>query len=178
MSRKPGLFLLAVAVIGSLLLAGCGGSSHSPTVTHPPAARAIAPVLLNGAGLKTEAHQIRQPIYWAGPMKGYRSEFQRTSQGYVYVRYLPQGVRTGAPGRNFLVVATYIFYGAFHGLKTVANGKGVAGPGGSLVYVNPRDPRSVLMAFPGVDYEIEVYDPKPAVARSTALSGRVKPVLG
>jgi hypothetical protein len=32
------------------------------------------------------------------------------------------------------------------------------------------------MAFPGVDYQIEVYNPSPARSLSTALSGNVKPV--
>ena len=142
------LLVLVAGVAGSLFLVGCGGSSHSPA-----AIPTIAPILLNGAELTTEAHQIGQPIYWAGPVKGYRSEFQRTSRG-SFVRYLPQGVRAGAPGANFLVVATYVFYGALHGLKQVARGKGIAGPGGSLVYVRRKDPRSVLIAFPGVDYQI------------------------
>ena len=75
-------------------------------------------------------------------------------------------------------MGTYVFYGAFDGLKKVAKGKAVSGPGGSVVYANRKDPRSVLMAFPGVDYEIEVYDPKPANALSTALSGQVQPVTG
>jgi len=114
--------------------------------------------------------------YWAGPRDGYRYEFSRGHYPRVFVRYLPKGVPTGAGGAKYLIVATYPYARAFAVLTKQAEGRAVAGPGGSIVYVSPSDPRSVYMAFPEDDYEIEVYDPSPAVALATAMSGDIQPV--
>ena len=70
--------------------------------------------------------------------------------------------------------------GAYQALKDYAKsakGKVVAGPNGSIFVVDPTSPKSVYVAWPKVDYEIEVYDPKPKVARAIAASGEVQPVV-
>jgi hypothetical protein len=36
--------------------------------------------------------------------------------------------------------------------------------------------KSVHVAYPGVAYQVEVYDPSPATARTVAVSGDVRPV--
>ena len=129
---------------------------------------------MSSAQLKAEAQILRQPIYWAGPMKGFRYEFRRRIRGGdVYVRYLPRG-ETLEAGAKDLIVGTYPFTGAFDGLKRAAKGRAVAGPRGSIIYVRPGRARSAFVAFPGVDYQIEVYAPNPAVAKEVA--GRVRPV--
>ena len=73
-------------------------------------------------------------------------------------------------------MATYPLHSAFEALKEKAGDKAVAGPDGSIIYVNPNDPTSVLLAFPNVDYEIEIFDPSPEAALSTAKSGDIRPV--
>jgi hypothetical protein len=135
-----------------------------------------APVLLAPSQLKAASRLLRHPIYWAGPRRGLHYEFTRTANGYVYVRYLPRGVHPGDTRTRFLIVATYPFPGAYSAVKKYANGKAVAGPNGSIYFVRPNDRRSVLVAFPKVDDEIEIYDPSPAVARSIAATGLVRPV--
>jgi hypothetical protein len=112
---------------------------------------------MSAALLKAETEHLGQPIYWAGSVKGYSYEFSRTSNGAVYVRYLPRGVRAGARGAEFLIVAAYRFPGAYAGLKRVAGSRAIAGPGGSIIFVRPTDPR-------------------PAVAMAVAESGKVRPV--
>ena len=42
--------------------------------------------------------------------------------------------------------------------------------------LGPQERTSVLIAFPGVDDQIEVYDPSPQRALAAALSGKVRPV--
>jgi hypothetical protein len=115
-------------------------------------------------------------IYWAGPRKGYAYEYRRSSLDYLYVRYLPNGIRVGDPGQNFLIVATYPVPGAFAVLKKQANGKAIAGPDGSIILVDSFKPRSVYVAFPDIDYEIEIHGPSPEVALATAQSGDIRPV--
>ena len=119
---------------------------------------------------------LRKPIYWAGPRKGSRYEFTRTATGDAYVRYLRHGVQPGERPGKFLIVATYPLRGAYRHLKEYANGKAVAGPNGSIYFANPDYPTSVYVAFPKLNFEIEVYDPSPKVARSVAASGAVRPV--
>lgn len=144
--------------------------------------RAAAPPSSNGpvattiAGLERLAETIGHPIYWAGPRKGYTYELTRRSDGAIFVRYLPAGVRVGDPRGDFLIIATYPFPNALAALQRVANGKGIEIPGGGLALVHQGYAKSVHLAYPGVDYQVEVYDPSPRIARRVAVSGRVRPV--
>jgi hypothetical protein len=160
--------LVAWAVIGS----GNSGSSTSST----PSATPIAPVALSVKGLRTLAATVNQPIYWAGPKRGYMYELTRTQTGNVFIRYLPAGVKAGAQGGNYLVIATYPFGNALQALKNVANGGGIGTPGGGFALVDAKYPNSVHLAYPGVNYQVEVYDPSPARSKAVAVSGKVLPV--
>jgi len=166
---------IALAVLGASigLVVVLSHSSSSTTVgpTTPP----VAPVALSAGGLATLARAVGQPMYWAGPQKGYLYELTRTANRNIYIRYLPPGVDVGAKGAKYLIVATYPFPGAFEALKKVAAGQGVQIPGGGLAVVDKSYPKSVHMAFPNVDYQVEVFDPSPARALEVATSGRVRP---
>ena len=142
-------------------------TAHAPVVTQ---------ILLTARQLAAESQALGTPIYWAGAQSGYRYEFIRNDRGYLYVLYQPErvGVRDLVGAR--LVVVAYPVPEAFDVLETQADGNAIAGPNGSIILVNRADPRSVYLAFPGVDYEIEVNDPSPAVALSIAKSGEVRPV--
>jgi hypothetical protein len=35
---------------------------------------------------------VKHPVYWAGPRPSYTYELTRTSDGRIFVRYLPTGV--------------------------------------------------------------------------------------
>ena len=164
---------LAVGIIAWALV-GRGGSDPSKP-TSAPTASPIAPVALSANGLLTLAASVKQPIYWAGPKKGYFYELTRTATGNVFIRYLPPGVKAGAPGSTYLTIATYPFPNALQAVKNVAKGTDLALPGGGVAVVNQKDPKSVHLAYPGTAYEIEVYDPSPATSREVALSGDVRP---
>jgi hypothetical protein len=157
------------ALIGWLVHSSSNGST-SPSVVP------VRPVGLSANGLRTLAAAVGQPIYWAGVRQHYLYELTRTHDGKVYVRYLPPGAKVGAKGARFLIVATYPFAEAFQALKNVSHGQETALPGGGIALVDTTYPKSVHLAFPGVDYEIEVYDPSPARARAVAVSGDVRPV--
>jgi len=164
-----------------LRVTGSGASYYSAESPPSPVTvsipTAIGPVVESAAQLKAASRALKERIYWAGPLKGYRLEFTRTQpSGYAYVRYLPHGARVGSRGTRFLIVATYPFPGAYNAVEKYSKGKAVAGPNGSIYYVRPGDPKSVIVAFRGVNYQVEVYDPHPAVARTIAATGRVRPV--
>jgi hypothetical protein len=178
--RLVGIALLIVvllAVAGVLIARAVGGkSSPSATTSTTTAATPIGPVGMSSAALLAFAQGLGRPIYWIGPFTGFTYELTRTSSGNVFVRYLPRGVRVGDKRAAFTVVGTYPYPGALAALKAVPNSKAVALAGGGVLVSTTADPRSVHLAYPGVDYQIEVYDPVAGRARVIALSGRVRPV--
>jgi hypothetical protein len=166
---------VAAAFIAWVAIDHGGGSSKGTQSQH--VAGSIGPVGLSSAGLQAQSRSLHQPIYWAGSKAGYTYEFTRTSTGRVYVRYLPPGAAVGAKGAKYLVVATYPFPNALRALKALAqHGGGTTLPDGTFVYVGSRAGTSVYLAHPGEPYEVEIYDPSPARARTVAASGDVQPV--
>jgi hypothetical protein len=161
---------IATGVVGLWLV-----FSHDSSSPSSPASF-VKPVALSASGLRTLARHVPEPIYWAGPRKGYLYELRRTEKDDIYIRYLPPGVNAGARGAKYLVVASYPFPGALDALEKVAHGKGIRLRGGGLALVNQSYPKSVHLAFPNVDYQVEVYDPSPARALAVASSGEVRRV--
>jgi hypothetical protein len=177
--------VVAIAVaIGLIvwLVVGRGGSngksasSKAKSTTASAAAAYVGPVVEPQNAIAAYSKAIGAPIYWAGPQKGYTYELTRTSDGKAYVRYLPKGVKVGDPRGDFTIVVTYPFKNSYNALKAATGKDAIDVPGGGIAAVALGYPRSVRMAFPGVDYQIEVYNPSPARSLSTALSGNVKPV--
>ena len=173
----------AGAGLGAWALVGHGGpasSSPSTVAASPPAAPAatakpIGPVALSAKGLRTLTSSVDQPVYWAGPKAGYLYELTRTSTGTVFIRYLPPGVKAGAKQRKYLIIATYPFVNPVKALKNLA-GTHLVIPGGGVAMVDRVHPQSVHLAYPGVDDQVEIYDPSPARSLRIARSGEVRPV--
>ena len=78
--------------------------------------------------------------------------------------------------KPYLTVATYPFQGAFAALQALTKQKGVHKltlAGGGIALVDSSDPKSIHLAFPSVDYQIEVFDPSPAAVRKLVTSGHI-----
>jgi hypothetical protein len=167
-----GAGLAAWAVIGSR------GTESSPTAnaTASVSAKPIAPVGLSAKGLRTLTASVKQPVYWVGPKPGYLYELTRTNTGKIFIRYLPPGAQVGSKQAIYLIVATYPFRNALQALKNLTNRRQLAIPGGGIAIVDQSHPQSVHLAYPGVDNQIEVYDPSPARSLRLARSGDVRPV--
>lgn len=117
----------------------------------------------------------RRPVYWAGPSQSGMLEVTRTAKA-VYVRYLPKGVKLGDRAPNYLTIATYSVRNATANLRQAAQAPGAAqakAPRGGIAVWRKSRPTSVYLAYPGVRYLIEVYDPSPRRARRLALGGKV-----
>jgi hypothetical protein len=162
--------LVALAVVAGLLLwllvRGNGGS------TQTKAARAHAVSIRNLAALPSTVHH---PVYWIGPQPGDTYELTLTTAGLIYIRYLPPGVAVGTR-RAYLTVGTYPVKDAQNAVRAIAKRlhvSPVALRGGGLAVQDTKHPSSVYVAYPGSDYEVEVFDPSPARARQVALSGYV-----
>ena len=148
-------------------------SSSTQTTASGPV---FGPDALSESELEDLSSTLQQPIYWAGTKSGYTYEVTRTTDGRVYVRYLPSGTKVGDSGANYLIVVTYPFAKAYKAVKAVAGGNGIKLPGGGLALVDKGYPKSVHVAFRGVNYQVEVYHPVPATSLSVAVSGDVRPV--
>jgi hypothetical protein len=169
-----GIGSAAALAVAAVLVAALVAAHRKPPTS--PSTAPIGPVVLSASGLRRLASTVGQPIYWAGPRRGSLYELTRTADNRSIVRYVPPGVVAGSNAGRYLSVATYPFIGAFRALQEVADGQGSALPDGGLAVVNPRYPSAVHLAFPLVEYQVEVYDPSPARVRAIAASGHVRAI--
>ena len=171
------------------------GSDYQVEVYDPVPARArevvaagkVSPVVdktapgavaVSAAGLRALAAKLGHPLYWLGRKPGVTYELTQTGAGAVFVRYLPSGVAPGA-NRPYLTVATYPFPRAFAAARRTAarNPTGtIRLPSGGLGVVDAGYPKSIHVAYAGVPYQVEVFDPSPARARAIVSSGKVTAV--
>jgi hypothetical protein len=166
--------LLPVLALGVAVAGGAGwfalrGDGAAPAKRAPATGASIR-------ALASLAASVGHPVYWAGPKDGYHYELTHTTDGRIYIRYLPAGVAVGTSAPNFLTVGTYPVKDAIATVRAIG-GK----PGGSLLKlgaggvaaVDPDHPLSMYIAYPGSGYEIEVYDPSPGQARQVVTSGAI-----
>jgi hypothetical protein len=159
---------LATFLVGWLVLGG----------DDKPAQPATGTSSTSEAELREFAASASHPVYWAGPRAGQSYELTRTSDGRVYVRYLPEGVPVGDPRPQFLTVGTYPRAKAFTELKRATRADGAVSrqlPGGGIA-VFSRGSSSVYFGYPDARYQVEVFTPSPGAARKLVLSGQVVPV--
>jgi hypothetical protein len=136
------------------------------------------PVALSATGVRTLAGAFSQPIYWAGARRGYMYALRQTSDGKVYVRYLPPGVRVD-DARSLLVVATYRLHDALAAINEEGQEEDAVRirlPAGGLAYYRVGFATNIFLAYPGMDYKVEVFDPSPQRARRLVSSGQITPV--
>jgi hypothetical protein len=141
-------------------------------------AATAAPKAVSPTGLKSLAASLGHPIYWIGAKRGYTYELTRTSQDQVYLRYLPPGVRVGSKGQ-YLTVGTYLYtraFGAILALGKRGNAVTLKLPNGGRAVIDRNRPEDIHLAYPGSDYQIEVFDPSPARARQIVSSGQIKSI--
>jgi hypothetical protein len=167
----------AAGLVISGALVHFGPLKATPTSTTP-AAHPAKPTAASQAELSALSKTLGHPIYWVGPMTGYTYELTNASNGNVYVRYLPPGVAAGSP-KEYLSVATYPFPNAYAVTKELTKQDSmheVSVPHGGVAVVNKGYPLSIHLAYPGSDYQVEVFDPAPSVAAKLVAQGRIRPV--
>lgn len=172
--------LLILAVVAALAIADIlGRSGQAPATTTQAGVTAVGPMVLSATGLKAHVATLDQAVYWIGALAGERYELRRTTDGSAYVRYLPPGVPAGADPGGYIEIATYPYKGAFAAVKASPR-KGklltVAGGKGGIASIDRGSPTNVHVAFPHVDYQIEVYAPHAEAARALAVGGSLAPV--
>ena len=176
---------LAIAFGVWLLVRGNGSSSSRATASTPNRTSTTGPNVkphVEAASvqkLEAIAAAVGHPIYWAGAKSAMTYELTRTTDGRIYIRYLPIGVKIGDQHANYLIVATYPVRNAYRAVQTAAKEKGAETFGiakGGKALLNTSAPTNVYVAYPHSDYQIEVFDPHPGRARSLVSSGKIRPV--
>jgi hypothetical protein len=173
---------LRLAVVAALALAagfltwlGVRGEDDSPAAAPAVTAPTGVPQETSPADLAALAAGLGHPVYWLGPRSNATYEATQTSDGNLFVRYLPNGVDVGDK-RLYRTVGTYPVrdaYGAVQAVAAKPGGKRFSAPGGGLAAVDPAHATSVYVAYPGSPVEIEVFDPAPGAARRLVTSGRL-----
>jgi hypothetical protein len=165
--------VLAVFLVGWLVLRGDDDSSSEPAAEGVPA-------ITTADDLADLASSRGTPIYWAGRQDGAELEVTETNGGEnVFVRYLTDGAEAGAESSEFLTVGTYAFPEAVNALEEKADEPGgvlASAPGDATVFFNRKRPQSIYLAYPGLDLQIEVYDPDARRALELVSSGQIVPV--
>lgn len=126
--------------------------------------------------LRETAADGATPIYWAGEQEGTELELSRPGGGRVYVRYLSEDAEAGDPRPDFLTVGTYTQADPVSALRRQSKESGgvlAKAPGNATVYFDRTQPSSVYLAYPGVDVQIEVYDPDFKRALQIVNSGQI-----
>ena len=182
--RWPALRVSAVLAVAAaaffvawLALRG-GGEARTPAAASapPPVAQVRA---ASESELQSLAESLNHPVYWAGAKRNYTYELTRLTDGRIYIRYLPAGVKIGDNRPLFLTIGTYPRKKAFAELERAARGQGAvrAGlPGGGLMVFSAAKPTSVYFGYRRARYQVEVYHPSANTARRLVLSGKVVPV--
>ena len=129
--------------------------------------------------LQELADERDRPMFWAGPQSGAKYEVTESSDGAVYIRYLPEGAQVGDPRPGYLTVATYPLDDGYARVVEASEREDTDSerlPNRGLAVISEVRPSSVYLAHRGEEYQVEVYHPSPARARDLVLSGAVQPV--
>lgn len=168
----PLLVVLAVASSVWLIVLLLGEDDDSPAarelqvVTAPQLAEFAA-----GAG---------HPVYWLGERADATYELTETSNGRVFVRYLPEGAEPGDERARFVTVGTYPVGNGVAALRKAAREQASARlaetDDGAVLLIDPSSPENAHLAYPGTRLQIEVFSPVPGDALRLASAGRVTPI--
>jgi hypothetical protein len=156
---------LAIAIVGVL-------RHHSHGSFKPKAGIATEA----SAGDLRDFSSSKRPVYWIGPQQDGKLELTRTRSGSIFVRYLRPGAAIGDPTAKYTTVGTYRVRNAYPTLRRTARSPetvSFAAPRGATALWRRSKPTSVYLAWPRLNYLVEIYDPDPARARSLARRGKV-----
>jgi hypothetical protein len=164
--------VLAAAIILLLVLGGDddGGSESS---------EARGPEAVSVDELQDLPDSVDHTVYWAGERPDVQYELTVDGDGNIFIRYLEPDVAIGARDVAAFTVGTYPVPDAEGALQNVARQPGAIRartPDGAQVLTNESNPQSVYIAYPGSDYQIEVYDPDAPAALKAATSGKIEPL--
>jgi hypothetical protein len=168
---------IAVGLLVWLLLIK-GGDDSTSSESNQASSQSQAVAVVSESELLNALKGTGYPIYWAGPRVEVEYEVSRPSSDRTFIRYLPKGEEAGVE-KPFLTVGSYQQPGALARIKELGQKPGavlVKAAGGGAAYAEGPDATSAYLAFPGVDTQIEVFDPAAGEALDLIRSGAIVPV--
>jgi hypothetical protein len=177
--KKGGLLkVILLMILAALISSGVTYSITSKSSTASPAAATstfteviAGKVALTEPELIAAVKQLGVDVYWAGPVKDAKYTLAVPADGQAYVRYLPNGQGIEDTKPNYVVIATYTTTDAFTATQAAgntSNGVTFINTKGAAVYYNKDTPTNVYVAYPNLNYQIEVFDPIAATALDIA----------
>lgn len=174
--------LLAASTL--LLLAGCGDDGEETTTSAEATETTSQGVPPTDGPIEVSPEELSefaqlQTIYWAGEIPGTKLELTVNEVGNLFLRYIDEDAEIGTSD-PYLTISTYPADPALELLQTEAQRTGAETeelPGGGLVMIDADSPTNVYLAYPGGDFQVEVYDPDPEKARSIVTDGELEPVV-
>lgn len=177
--RPTAAIAVAIAVgllVWLLLIKGGGNDSNSEADQSSSQSKAVS--VVPESGLLGALKGVGYPVYWAGPRVEVEYEVSRPSPERTFIRYLPKGEEAESK-RPFLTVGSYRQSGALARIREAGQKPGavlVKVAGGGAAYAEGPNATSAYLAFPGVDTQIEVFDPKGGESLDLIRSGAIVPV--
>jgi len=166
------LMVLSALISSGITYLATNNSAPTPAATTSTFTEVIAgKVALTEPELIAAVKQLGVDVYWAGPVKDAKYTLAVPADGQAYVRYLPNGQGIEDTKPNFVVIATYTTTDAFTATQAAGNttnGVTFVNTEGAAVYYNKDTPTNVYVAYPNLNYQIEVFHPIAATALEIA----------
>jgi hypothetical protein len=166
---------LLIGFVVWLLVRDGGDGSGTETTTGA----AVGPVAATEDRLRSLSIDEGHPIYWIGAKANTTYELTRTSNGRIFIRYLPKGAPVGVDKADYTIIGTYPVpnaTGVLEGLAKNSDEQKLSVPGDGIAVYSTSQPTNVYVAYPGSNLQIEVFDPSADRARRIVTSGQVVPV--
>ena len=163
-NSKTILLMIASFLVGSVLTYSVTSSpGNAPIASSSTFTEVIAgKVALTESELIDAVKKLGVDVYWAGPVNGAKYTLAVPAEGQAYVRYLPNGDGLTDTQPNYVVIATYTTTDAFRATQAAgnqSNGVTFINAEGAAVYYNKDTPTNVYVAYPNLNYQIEVFNP-------------------
>ena len=166
------LMVLSALISSGVTYLVTNNSAPTPAASTSTFTEVIAgKVALTEPELIAAVKQLGVDVYWAGPVKDAKYTLAVPADGQAYVRYLPNGQGIDDTKPNYVVIATYTTTDAFTATQAAgntSNGVTFVNTEGAAVYYNKDTPTNVYVAYPNLNYQIEVFDPIAATALEIA----------
>jgi hypothetical protein len=126
------------------------------------------------------ARNAPNPIYWSGPIEGYKYLLKIDENGSSLVEYVAPKNSDPEQAKSFRQIATYFSKGAWEKSLVASNAAGFSSfknSDGSLVFYSIDNSNDVFMAFPKKDFQIEIFDNRAGQALSlSVLVGQIRQI--
>ena len=177
------LFIRLSALTIAALVIGYGIAhfqDHATISSQNLALSTTGQVALTESQLITAVRDAKVTIYWVGPQGDTRYLLTIDKTGSGIIRYIPISGAVSSTTTATRTVATYNANGAYAKSVSVSTKVGNStfqNADKSLVFYKNSDTNDIFMAFPGKNFQVEIFDPVAGQALSLAvLAGQVRPV--